>query len=99
MNTATAATIDVRSIAHHERHQQIFGRLAALPAGASLQLLNDHDPLPLRYQLDRQWPGQFSFDYLESGPDLWRLEIRKAAAAKPVGEAKDSCCSGGACCG
>jgi uncharacterized protein (DUF2249 family) len=95
MTTSFASTIDVRQIAPQERHGLIFERLAALPAGEALLLINDHDPVPLRSQVDRQWPGQFECAYLDAGPALWRLEIRKAAA--PTKARSDSCCSGGAC--
>jgi len=47
----TVSVIDVRTIAPYERHAQIFGRLDALGAGESLQIVNDHDPVPLRMQL------------------------------------------------
>ncbi len=90
MNAPSASTIDVRRIAPYERHGLIFERLTALPAGEALQLINDHDPVPLQYQLDRQWPGQFECAYLESGPALWRLEIRKTAARAKAGTG--SCC-------
>jgi uncharacterized protein (DUF2249 family) len=95
MTTSFASTIDVRQIAPQERHGLIFERLAALPAGEALLLINDHDPVPLRNQVDRQWPGQFECAYLDAGPALWRLEMRKAAA--PTKARSDSCCSGGAC--
>lgn len=100
--TATpAATIDVREIAPWDRHGLIFERLAALPAGSSLQLVNDHDPIPLRQQLDRQWPGQFGCTYLDRGPELWRLAIRRLelSPAWPGPTTSGNCCSGGACCG
>jgi uncharacterized protein (DUF2249 family) len=96
VNTTSACTIDVRQIAPFKRHGLIFAQLDALPAGEALQLINDHDPRPLRDQVDLQWPGQYGFSYLESGPTLWRLEIRKAAS--PVKARAESCCSGG-CCG
>ena len=92
---ATLAEIDVRTIAPYERHAQIFGRLDALGAGEALQIVNDHDPVPLHMQLENRAPGQFQWAYLQSGPQLWQIEITwKGAQA-----AEDSCCSGGACCG
>ena len=97
MHTVTACTIDVRQIAPFERHGLIFAQLDALSAGEALQLINDHDPLPLRYQIDLQWPGQFGFTTLEAGPALWRLEICKAAV--PAKASNSACCSGGGCCG
>ena len=94
MNTTATSTIDVRQIPPIQRHDLIFERLAALDAGDALLLVNDHDPAPLRRQLDTQWPGQFGYAYRESGPALWQLEIRRAAT---VEAGASTCCSGGAC--
>ena len=95
----TVSVIDVRTIAPYERHAQIFGRLDALGAGESLQIVNDHDPVPLHMQLENRAPGQFQWAYLQSGPDLWRVQISKLETARSKAESEDSCCSGGACCG
>lgn len=96
----TVSVIDVRTIAPYERHAQIFGRLDALGAGESLQIVNDHDPVPLRMQLEGRAPGQFQWAYLEAGPRQWQIEITKLASkTQAATEAEDSCCSGGACCG
>ena len=95
----TTPVIDVRTIAPYERHAQIFGRLDALGAGEALQIVNDHDPVPLRHQIESRTPGQFQWAYLQSGPDLWRVQISKLETARSKAESEDSCCSGGACCG
>jgi uncharacterized protein (DUF2249 family) len=96
--TATPLAIDLRTIAPRERHALVFGRFDALQAGQSMQLVNDHDPQPLRYQLDDRAFGQFEWAPLESGPDVWRIQITRVGV-RPVPVAADSCCSGGACCG
>ncbi|MBS0392919.1 MAG: DUF2249 domain-containing protein [Comamonadaceae bacterium] len=94
------SVIDVRTIAPFERHARIFGQLDALAAGQALQIVNDHDPVPLHRQLDARAPGQFQWTYLQAGPDLWQIEIaKKAAQTQAAAGAEDSCCSGGACCG
>ena len=41
----------------------------------SFELVNDHDPKPLYYQLEADYSGQFSWDYLEAGPEVWRVRI------------------------
>lgn len=95
--TATPPTVELRTIAPRERHARVFGLVDALPMGRSLQLLNDHDLQPLRFQLEDRAFGQFEWTVLESSPAVWRLQItRVGAKAAPVGA--DSCCSGGACC-
>ncbi len=94
----TPAAIDLRGIAPRQRHALVFGRVDALQAGQSLQLLNDHDPQLLRTQLDDRALGQFKWLSLESGPDVWRVQVTRVGA-KPIPVANGSCCSGGACCG
>jgi uncharacterized protein (DUF2249 family) len=43
-------------------------------------LVNDHDPKPLRYQFEAQHGASYTWDYLESGPQVWRVRIGRAAA-------------------
>ena len=71
------ATIDVRTIPHSERHPRIFKTFEELPPGEALLLTVDHDPRPLYFQLDFAHKGRFSWDYLEEGPQLWRIRISK----------------------
>ena len=44
-------------------------------------LVNDHDPKPLRYQFEAEHAGQFTWEYLESGPEVWRVRIGRPGAA------------------
>lgn len=82
MTTATAEqTIDVRNIVPRERHPLIFDTYRNLAAGEAFLLVNDHDPKPLYYQLEAEYPRQFSWSYVESGPTVWRVEIGKLAKA------------------
>ncbi|GIK97270.1 MAG: aminotransferase [Alphaproteobacteria bacterium] len=73
--------VDVRSLVPAERHRKIFELVDELAPGASFVLVNDHDPKPLYYQIEAEYPKQFSWTYLERGPDAWRVEIGKLAAA------------------
>jgi uncharacterized protein (DUF2249 family) len=76
------ATLDVRRLPHAARHGQIFARLEALGDGEALAIVNDHDPIPLRHQLDALRPGAFSWSYEESGPELWRVVITRQDGAR-----------------
>lgn len=69
--------LDVRVLPPRDKHSTIFSRLAELPLGDTLQIVNDHDPRPLRYQLESEYPGSFSWSYVESGPQTWRVDILK----------------------
>lgn len=72
-------TIDVRSIPPRERHPLIFSTFDSLTVGSSFQLVNDHDPKPLYYQFQAEKPASFNWDYLEAGPEVWRVSITKVA--------------------
>jgi uncharacterized protein (DUF2249 family) len=83
-NAATApdtTVIDVRSLVPMQRHAKIFELTDGLAAGASFVLVNDHDPKPLYYQLQAEHPDQFSWTYLERGPEVWKVRIGKHAPA------------------
>lgn len=67
--------LDARTIPHAIRHATIFGALDAVRAGNGLVLLAPHDPLPLLGQLEQRAPGAFAVDYLERGPETWRLQL------------------------
>ncbi len=74
-----SATIDVRPIEPREKHVQVFALLAKLAAGETLTLVNDHDPIPLKYQIEAEHPDQYQFNYVENGPVEWILEITSCA--------------------
>ncbi|MFZ1489295.1 MAG: DUF2249 domain-containing protein [Ilumatobacteraceae bacterium] len=72
-------TLDVRPIPPRVRHETIFERLDALATGEALRLVNDHDPAPLRYQLEATRPGHFGWEYVEQGPEVWAIDITSTA--------------------
>jgi uncharacterized protein (DUF2249 family)/hemerythrin-like domain-containing protein len=71
--------IDVRTIPPRDRHPFIFSTFDGLEPGGAVMLVNDHDPKPLFYQFSAERAGEFTWDYIESGPMLWRVRIGKAA--------------------
>lgn len=75
---ASMQQLDVRTIVPRERHPLIFATFDALDAGAAFELVNDHDPKPLYYQLQAERPGQLDWEYLEQGPDVWRVRVGKS---------------------
>lgn len=94
----TQPAIDVRAIPPRERHPLIFGTLDALPPGGALTITSDHDPRPLHYQLETNFPGLFDWTYLEQGPQVWRVEIGRRAGeeSEPAHVHDDGCgCSCG----
>ena len=69
--------LDVRPIPPPQKHPTIFNTFDSLGSGESFVLINDHDPKPLYYQFQAEHPGEFQWDYLEQGPDVWRVSIMK----------------------
>ncbi len=69
--------LDVRQIPHAIRHATIFGALGAIAPGFSIDLIADHNPLPLLAQLDERHPGEFAVSYVEDGPETWTLRLAR----------------------
>ena len=71
--------LDARTVPHAIRHATIFGALDSVRAGSGMVLVAPHDPLPLLKQLEGRAPGAFAVDYLERGPEAWRLRFTRVA--------------------
>lgn len=72
--------LDVRPLRKPEKHPTIFRTYDALAVGESFVLVNNHDPRPLRDEFDVDHPGSHGWEYLEKGPDAWRIRISKLAS-------------------
>ena len=70
----------MRDLPPAQRHEAIFAAYRDLAAGTGFVLVNDHDPKPLQYQFEAQYPGEFTWDYLQTGPKAWRVRIGRSAA-------------------
>jgi uncharacterized protein (DUF2249 family) len=69
--------LDLREIPRPQRHPLVFQRFDGLSAGSSFTLTNDHDPVPLKRQMETMLPGQVEWGYMKRGPDTFRIRIRK----------------------
>jgi uncharacterized protein (DUF2249 family) len=81
MDEKTTVTIDVRQMPPPQRHPTIFQTFDSLTLGQSFILINDHDPKPLYYQFVHERQEQFIWEYLEEGPETWRVKISRTAGA------------------
>ena len=70
-------TVDVRGLSPDERHPLIFRTFEELTPGTSFILVNDHDPHKLKEQFEAEKEDRFTWEYLEEGPQIWRVEIGK----------------------
>ena len=68
--------LNVTLLEPRQKHPTIFRYFDELQPGEAFQILNDHDPKPLYYQMLGERGNVFSWEYLEKGP-MWRVQIRK----------------------
>lgn len=73
----TIEIINVTLIEPKLKHPTIFERFDSLLPGEGLVIHNDHDPKPLYYQLLGERGNIFKWDYIESGPEWWKVSIAK----------------------
>ena len=77
-HSAELPELDARTIPHAIRHASIFGALDGLGSGAGMILVAPHDPLPLLEQARARYGDAFDIEYLQRGPDAWRLQFVRA---------------------
>jgi len=75
----TIKELDIRPVPPRDKHPKIFAMFDALKVRETFQLVNDHDPMPLYYQFQAERSGQFAWEYLERGPEVWKVNITKTA--------------------
>lgn len=69
--------LDATAIPHAIRHATIFGALDSVAPGGAMVLVAPHDPLPLLAQLEQRSNDGFTVEYLERGPETWRLLLTR----------------------
>ncbi|CEE01145.1 MULTISPECIES: DUF2249 domain-containing protein [Bacillaceae] len=77
MNIEFTTKIFAPDIEPKYRHAKIFETFDGLQSGQYMELTNDHDPKPLYYQFLIEREGCFTWDYIEEGPEQWRVAIGK----------------------
>ena len=77
MQTVTENILNVTLLEPRQKHPTIFIRFDELAEGESLTIHNDHDPKPLYYQLLGERGNIFEWEYLEQGPEWWKVKISK----------------------
>jgi uncharacterized protein (DUF2249 family) len=76
-NVDTSKLLDVRPIPCTIKHKLIIRTWKELPVGDFFILLNDHDPVPLRYQFQAEWPGTFTWERHQQGQEEFYVKITK----------------------
>ncbi len=68
--------VNVPSIEPRSKHATIFRVFDSMQPGETFIILNDHDPKPLYYQLLNERGEVFEWEYIQSGPQWWRIRVR-----------------------
>ncbi|MCU0465290.1 MAG: DUF2249 domain-containing protein [Anaerolineae bacterium] len=55
----------------------MFSMFDTLQPGDFFELVNDDAPKPLYYQFLHECPDLFTWEYLEEGPETWRVRIKR----------------------
>lgn len=77
----TINTLAVTALEPHLKHSKIFELYDRLKPGQALIIDNDHDPKPLYYQLFTDRGSGFLWEYLQDGPEVWKVKISKKSTA------------------
>lgn len=73
----TTLELDLRDTPRPQRHPIVFTAFDRLEEGESFVLINDHDPQPLRRQIERTREGKMAWEYIERGPECFRIRITR----------------------
>ncbi len=86
--------LDVREVPCSIKHGLILKTYFELPVGGHFILRNGHDPVPLRYQFEAEFPGTFTWEHLRRLPDDVAVKITKLKALDMPAESCPHCCEG-----
>jgi uncharacterized protein (DUF2249 family) len=86
--------LDVRETPCSIKHGLIIQTFLDLAVGDHFILRNGHDPVPLHYQFDAEFPGAFTWDYVHQQPEDVAVKITKIQALRARADDVPHCCGG-----
>lgn len=78
MTASVPQTLDVRPVPPRRKRLTVAATVDRLEPGESFVLVNDADPAPIREQVEGHRSSAFEWDYLECGPEVWRVRITRS---------------------
>ncbi|MFZ5988167.1 MAG: DUF2249 domain-containing protein [Bacillota bacterium] len=70
--------IDIRVIPPKDRYPTVYSAFQGISNNEKIELINDHDLRPLlEYKFSADFPNQYAWQYIEQGPDVWRVIVEK----------------------
>src|SRR5690349_19583729 len=83
-------TLVIPELQPARKHPTVFEKFDALQNGDAFLLINDHDPIPLFYEMKAERGEVFEWIELENGPEVWKVEIRKTGEPKAASSVFDT---------
>ncbi|MCO5248637.1 MAG: DUF2249 domain-containing protein [Chitinophagales bacterium] len=74
---SVVSEFDVRAYTPTDRHEIFYKAFADIKPGEAFIFINDHDPKPLYYQMEAESREPFKWEYLEEGPEKWKVRVIK----------------------
>lgn len=74
---APVREIDLCLLQRAERRPLVFDAFDRLAVGESLVIFNDHDPQPLRMQIEPLRAGEMSWEYVERDPVTFSVRVTR----------------------
>jgi uncharacterized protein (DUF2249 family)/quercetin dioxygenase-like cupin family protein len=72
--------VDVRTLRKPDKHPTIFEAYDKLGVDEAFVLVNNHNPKHLHDEFELEHAGSYDWEYLDEGPDVWRIRISKLAS-------------------
>jgi uncharacterized protein (DUF2249 family)/quercetin dioxygenase-like cupin family protein len=96
--TSAVSVLDLREMPRATRHTMVLDAFDSLSVGDTFIFINDHDPQPLKMQIEQMRDTEMCWEYIERGPEVFRIHVTRVAqpasnsklvntitAEKPVG--------------
>lgn len=74
---SVVSEFDLRPLPPTERHELFYKAFADIQPGEAFEFINDHDPKPLYYQMEAESNEPFRWEYIEKGPEDWKVRVVK----------------------
>lgn len=71
------SVVDLDALPADQVIDAVVDRLLRLRSGERVELLSSSDPYAVWQRMDRVRPGDYGFDYLQDGPDRWRVQVTR----------------------
>ena len=84
--------MDVCEVPCSIKHGLILKTWRELPVGGFFILRNGHDPVPLRSQIEAEYPGALQWEYVDRAPQYVSVKLTKLKEVTPSAGAPAAAC-------